>query len=528
MSYMALYRRWRPKTFDEVKGQDAICETLKNQIKLNRFGHAYLFCGTRGTGKTSIAKILARAVNCEHIKDGNPCNECKSCISSLKESSMNIVEMDAASNRKIDDIRDIIEKIQYPPTEGRYRVFIIDEVHMLTTEAFNALLKTLEEPPSYVIFILATTDIQKVPKTILSRCQRYDFKRIDASTISKHLQELTKAEHIDIENRAIDYIARSADGAMRDALSLLDECIAYKPDEKVTYDTVLKMLGTADTEVFADMIDAMISYDTVRVLNIFNKMMDEGREAIQFISDLMWYMRDILVLKTSSDAISLIDASDDSIQVMQRQADKIKTETLIRYIEILSSLDNRLRYSMQKKILTELTLIRLLSPEMDIDNDAILSRIAKIEDRLSSGEYIEQKTTKTNQKDTKEAEDIDKETIVKLPDAIYEDYEKLKSDWNNILEKLDRPDRAKLKLASIEPSRDGKMILIFDNDYDIDNYLDEIISRLSDAATELNGKIYTFDTKVRKNNDKIKKYVKQSDFEDSIKGIKVKIVDGGI
>ena len=222
MSYQALYRKWRPVTFDEVKGQDAIITTLKNQIKTDRIGHAYLFCGTRGTGKTSIAKIFARAVNCKNAKelDGNPCNQCEICKSILNNSSMNIFEIDAASNNGVDNIRDIKEQVEYPPTEGRYKVFIIDEVHMLSTSAFNALLKTLEEPPQYVIFILATTDPQKIPQTILSRCQQYDFRRMTTEITSERLKELITAEELKIDERAVNFIARAGDGSMRD-LSLI-------------------------------------------------------------------------------------------------------------------------------------------------------------------------------------------------------------------------------------------------------------------------------------------------------------------
>ena len=227
MSYTALYRKWRPVSFEDVKGQDAIVQTLKNQIISGRAGHAYLFCGTRGTGKTSIAKIFARAVNCEHPLNGSPCNECPSCRAILSGSSMNVVEIDAASNNGVENIRDIREQVQYPPTEGRYRVYIIDEVHMLSIGAFNALLKTLEEPPSYVIFILATTEVHKIPITILSRCQRYDFKRISLETIADRLRELTQAEQIQVEDKALLYVAKAADGSLRDALSLLDQCVAF-------------------------------------------------------------------------------------------------------------------------------------------------------------------------------------------------------------------------------------------------------------------------------------------------------------
>ena len=227
MSYTALYRKWRPAAFDDVKGQDHIVQTLKNQIVSGRIGHAYLFCGTRGTGKTSIAKIFARAVNCENPADGSPCGQCPICRAIAEGSSMNVVEIDAASNNGVENIRDIREQVQYPPTEGKYRVYIIDEVHMLSIGAFNALLKTLEEPPGYVIFILATTEVHKIPVTILSRCQRYDFKRIPAETIAARLKEVAEAEQISIEDKAVAYLAKAADGAFRDALSLLDQCVAF-------------------------------------------------------------------------------------------------------------------------------------------------------------------------------------------------------------------------------------------------------------------------------------------------------------
>ena len=234
MAYTALYRKFRPDTFKDVKGQEAIVKTLSNQVKYDRVGHAYLFCGTRGTGKTSVAKILARAVNCENPQDGNPCNECRVCRGIIDGSSMNVVEIDAASNNSVDNVRQIVDEVKYSPTEGRYRVYIIDEVHMLTPGAFNALLKTLEEPPSYVLFILATTEAHKIPITIMSRCQRYDFKRISIDTISDRLSELCGREGIDAEDAALKYIARLGDGSMRDALSLLERCRSFFFEEKTT------------------------------------------------------------------------------------------------------------------------------------------------------------------------------------------------------------------------------------------------------------------------------------------------------
>ena len=249
MSYQALYRKWRPQVFADVKGQDHIVKTLQNQIGSGRIGHAYLFCGTRGTGKTTVAKILARAVNCEHPVDGSPCGECPSCKQILAGTSLNVVEIDAASNNGVENIREIREQVQYPPTEGKYRVYIIDEVHMLSTGAFNALLKTLEEPPSYVIFILATTEVHKIPITVLSRCQRYDFRRITLDTITARLKELTEAENMPVEDKALRYVAKAGDGSMRDALSLLDQCAAFHFGETLTYEHVLDVLGAVDNRL---------------------------------------------------------------------------------------------------------------------------------------------------------------------------------------------------------------------------------------------------------------------------------------
>ena len=268
MSYTALYRKFRPSTFDQVKGQDHIVQTLKNQINANRIGHAYLFCGTRGTGKTSVAKIFAKAVNCEHPVDGSPCNECETCRGITNGSAMNVIEIDAASNNGVDNIRQIRDEIQYSPSSGKYTVYIIDEVHMLSIGAFNALLKTLEEPPAYVIFILATTEPHKIPITILSRCQRYDFKRISIDTIAARLSELMEKESIEVEEKAIRYVAKAADGSMRDALSLLDQCIAFYLGQKLTYDNVLDVLGAVDNEIFSRLTRSVIDSDVTTSLNI--------------------------------------------------------------------------------------------------------------------------------------------------------------------------------------------------------------------------------------------------------------------
>lgn len=337
MSYTALYRKWRPVSFDEVKGQDHIVKTLKNQITSGRIGHAYLFCGTRGTGKTSIAKIFAKAVNCESPVDGSPCGECSMCRQIASSASLNVVEIDAASNNGVENIRDIRDQVQYPPTEGRYRVYIIDEVHMLSIGAFNALLKTLEEPPSYVIFILATTEVHKIPITILSRCQRYDFKRITIDTISARLHELTQAEQIDVEERALRYVAKAADGSMRDALSLLDQCTAFHFGEKLTYDNVLEVLGAVDNSVFSSLFRAVTAGDTKGCIYTIEEMIIQGRDLTQMVNDFVWYMRNLLVVKTTDDAEDMLDMSSENIAILKEEAELTDSDTLMRFIRIFRS-----------------------------------------------------------------------------------------------------------------------------------------------------------------------------------------------
>ena len=296
MSYTALYRKFRPQEFKDVKGQEHIVTTIRNQIVHDRVGHAYLFCGTRGTGKTTVAKLFAKAVNCESPVDGSPCGQCSSCRAIAEGSSMNVIEIDAASNNGVENIRQIREEVAYRPTEGKYKVYIIDEVHMLSIGAFNALLKTLEEPPSYVIFILATTEAHKIPITILSRCQRYDFRRISIDTITDRLKELMEEEKVEVEEKALRYVAKAGDGSMRDALSLLDQCIAFYLGQKLTYDNVLEVLGAVDTDVFARLLDAVLENRVTDALAVLEEMVIQGRELGQFVNDFTWYLRNLLLL----------------------------------------------------------------------------------------------------------------------------------------------------------------------------------------------------------------------------------------
>ena len=382
MSYTALYRKFRPDNFADVKGQDHIVTTLTNQIKHNRIGHAYLFCGTRGTGKTTVAKILAKAVNCEHPVNGSPCNECAMCKAIQAGTAMNVIEIDAASNNGVDNIREIREEVSYRPTEGKYKVYIIDEVHMLSTGAFNALLKTLEEPPSYVMFILATTEAHKIPITILSRCQRYDFHRITIDTIAARLDELLKVEGVTAEEKAVRYVAKAGDGSMRDALSLLDQCIAFYLGQELTYDKVLEVLGAVDTEVFSKLLRKVIRGDVTGSIHILEELIVGGRELSQFVGDFTWYMRNLLLVKTSENPEEAIDVSSDNMKLLKEESTMLDVETLMRYIRIFSDLSNQIRYATQKRVLVEIALIKLCRPAMETNLDSVLDRLRVLEQRM--------------------------------------------------------------------------------------------------------------------------------------------------
>ena len=386
MSYTALYRKWRPSTFDEVKGQEHIVTTLKNQVINDRIGHAYLFCGTRGTGKTSVAKILAKAVNCAHPVDGNPCGECEVCRAVAAGASMNVIEIDAASNNGVDNIREIKEEVAYPPTQGRFKVYIIDEVHMLSIGAFNALLKTLEEPPAYVIFILATTEAHKIPITILSRCQRYDFKRISIDTISARLSELMVAEDTSADERALRYVAKAADGSMRDALSLLDQCLAFYMGQELKYENVLEVLGAVDTEVFSDFFRGIVDGDAIGLIHKLEKIIIDGRDLSQFVSDFTWYLRNLMLLQSQTDASDVLEMSEENMKLLKEDAKLTDLNGVMRYIRIFSELSGQLKNSSQKRVMVEVALIKMTQPAMEKGlNDALMDRIAVLERRMDTG-----------------------------------------------------------------------------------------------------------------------------------------------
>ena len=366
MSYTALYRKFRPSTFEDVKGQDHIVTTLKNQIRADRIGHAYLFCGTRGTGKTTIAKILARSVNCEHPVDGSPCNECPTCKAILAGVSTNVIEIDAASNNGVDNIREIREEVAYRPTQGRYKVYIIDEVHMLSTAAFNAFLKTLEEPPSYVIFILATTEKHKILPTILSRCQVYDFNRMSVQAIVNHLKFVADKEGYAYEPEALNIIAQKADGGMRDALSIFDQTVSFTGGN-LTYKKVIENLNVLDYEYYFRLTDHFLKNEAAQCMLVFNEILEKGFEGSHFITGLASHLRDLLV---SHDAVTLplLEVSDSIRARYQEQSQRCTPKFLYRAIKLCSDCDLNYRASKNKRLLVEITLIQLSQLTLEDDS----------------------------------------------------------------------------------------------------------------------------------------------------------------
>lgn len=554
MSYTALYRKWRPVSFEDVKGQDPIVQTLKNQITSERIGHAYLFCGTRGTGKTSIAKIYARAVNCEHPVDGSPCNECASCKSILAGTSMNVVEIDAASNNGVENIRDIREQVQYPPTEGKYRVYIIDEVHMLSIGAFNALLKTLEEPPSYVIFILATTEVHKIPITILSRCQRYDFKRISLETIAGRLRQLTEAEHIETEDKALMYIAKAADGSLRDALSLLDQCVAFHYGKLLTYENVLDVLGAVDSGVFSSMFNAVIEGRTKDCITQLEEIVIQGRELGQFVTDFIWYLRNLLLVQSTDDAEGLLDMSEETLKQLKEDSTKTDGNTLMRYIRVLSELSNQLRYASQKRVMVEVALIKLTRPSMEPDMDSVLQRLKQLEaavEDLEAGGFMPKAgmppqvgmlpasadmqgvqpqmaaipvqaagmpgVPSGNASEAAGA-GIVPPNQVSLPPAQLEDLNLIRNEWAKIIRSAGGSARACFRDTVVEPGGEGCLTIVFLDSMSYDmGRRPTVIGQLEQLVQDNYGKSIYFKTRLAGRGERLDTiYVTKEDLEDKI------------
>ena len=388
MGYTALYRKFRPINFSEMVGQEHITRTLKNQIISNRVGHAYLFNGGRGTGKTSAAKILARAINCLNPKDGEPCNECEICKGAISGSLTDIVEMDAASNNSVEDIRSIREEVNFLPTKAKYRVYIIDEVHMLSTGAFNALLKTLEEPPEHVKFILATTEPQKLPATILSRCQRFDFKRISNEDIIKRLKIVCNESNIEISEGALNIIATLSEGAMRDALSILERCV-QDGENKIDEDKIKDLVGIPKITFVHDITKAIIEYNIDDALKNVNKVLDDGKDITNLLWEIVKYIKDMLVYKACN---KLELYSEEEIKDIQQLSKNVSKERLISLVYELSELENNIKWSTQKTIMFQAGIIKLCN-RLESNTGSLEERIERIEKYLKSGNVAQRQVT---------------------------------------------------------------------------------------------------------------------------------------
>ncbi len=541
MSYTALYRKWRPQTFGDVKGQDHIVTTLKNQVLSQRIGHAYLFCGTRGTGKTSVAKIFARAVNCENPVDGSPCGECPSCKQILAGTSLNVAEIDAASNNGVENIREIREQVQYPPTEGRFRVYIIDEVHMLSTGAFNALLKTLEEPPSYVIFILATTEVHKIPVTVLSRCQRYDFKRITVNTIADRLKELTDAEEMQVEEKALRYVAKAGDGSMRDALSLLDQCAAFHYGEMLTYEHVLDVLGAVDNRVFRELFRAVTGQGTKTCILKLEEMVIQGRELSQFVTDFIWYLRNLLLLKTAEDAEELLDMSEDNLKLLREDAKLADENTLMRYIRVFSELSSQIRFASQKRVLIELAFIKLTKPEMETSLDAVLERLGRLEHQVEEGipavwpegmpldgGVLPQRNpeipaegngSRTQREEAREMSGpVSEPRTVALPKAQVEDLNLIRNEWGKIVREMGMSIRPSFRETVVEPAGESCLCIVFNDSMNFEmGSRPRVLGDLERYVERTYGKSIYFKARLRENGERLDtRYITDEELQENI------------
>ena len=439
MSYLALYRQFRPKTFDEIIGQEHVVQTLINQINMGRVGHAYLFCGARGTGKTTAAKVFARAINCTSPKNGSPCGECEVCKKLESPSNLDILEMDAASNNKVENVRDIRDKIQYPPVAGKYKVYIIDEVHMLTTEAFNALLKTLEEPPSHAVFILATTEVHKIPATILSRCLRFDFKLISTAKIAEFICEIYDKVGKKYQKEAVTLIAKAGEGSVRDALSIADICLSYSKGE-LTYDDVLEVLGTSDRAVIEELIGAMFAGETGKMLSLTDELLMRGKSVSILNRDVASALRDILVIKTCSNASEVLAIPQDKLKELEKLSAKTDVHALLRSIEIFSVAEADLKFSTHPKIVFETAAVKASLPQADYNIDALMARIATLEKKLEKGEFTA-KTTVVERVEKVEKEPV--KPVVEIKPAVQNIQEKAQEKV--VTERVEEEKKAEVK-----------------------------------------------------------------------------------
>jgi len=486
--YTALYRKWRPQRFEDICGQEQITVTLKNELKNNRVSHAYLFCGTRGTGKTSTAKLLSKAVNCKAPQEFNPCNACESCTSINEGNSIDVYEIDAASNRGIDDIRNLREAIKFTPTLGKYKVYIIDEVHMLTNEAFNALLKTLEEPPEYVLFILATTEPHKLPATILSRCQRFDFKRISTEDIVERLKAICKEESLEAGEDALKLIARNSDGAMRDALSILDQCSVYG-DRIITHDGVLEVLGITNDQYLFRISDAVLKEDAGAAIRVIDEIAAGGKDMSQFIRDLVIHYRNLLMTKVVSKCEDVIDMSKEEIELLKKQSDNYDKNNIIRCISYLSELENEAKWSGNPRILLEVAIVKLCRAGSDSSLEGMLTRIAKLEEMISKGSFIPLSKGKVQDSGSEAKQEAvpKKEKAEPLKEkevaALKPDSQVVIQKWSGFIQEIKSLGKIKLRtyLAMAKPvtAEGGTIVLSYEKE---DSFSKEAIETASNRA----------------------------------------------
>ena len=557
--YKALYRKYRPKTFDEICGQEAVTTSLKNQVKNNEISHAYIFQGTRGTGKTSAAKILSRAVNCLHPVDGNPCNECENCKSILNESSLDVVEMDAASNNGVDDIRELKEKVIYPPQSLKYKVYIIDEVHMLSKGAFNALLKILEEPPRHLIFILATTEIEKIPATILSRSQKYNFKRISIEKISENLKKIAELEGKSCDDEVFTLIAKSSDGAMRDALSVLDQLLTKNKDH-IKLEDAMEVLGISSSELLFNLSRALIEKNVNESLLAIDEIYKEGVDFNTLSSQILSHFRDLLMVKTLKDPKKIVYST--FLKEFQDIAGRVDLEDLLIIIDILKNLSIEIKYAENKRVVFEMNAVKICNR---ILKDDLLLRVKALEDKINSSSdinYLKNKLSQgqredyyKNLKDSKNLENktnnidnskvkpaqINKEFINDASieksnqSAIIEDngevkgktetslsLEKIKMDWQKIVDELISQNSSGfggfLKFAEVENFHDGILDIVFQDKYEF--YFDycsnpERKNILPDLLKSIYGKDIDVRMKIKKSGiDKLEEIFGKNNIED--------------
>jgi DNA polymerase-3 subunit gamma/tau len=415
MAYLALYRRWRPAVFEDVVEQEHVVKTLKNSVSSGRIAHAYLFCGTRGTGKTTMAKIFSRAINCLNPLNGDPCNECEICKGILQENILDVIEIDAASNNGVDNIREIRDEVVYTPSRAKYKVYIIDEVHMLSTGAFNALLKTLEEPPAHAVFILATTDPNKLPATVLSRCQRFDFRRITVESIIGRLNLIAKDSGVSIQKEAARLIAKLSEGALRDAISILDQCLSISSKE-VTYNDVLAIVGIVKDAFIAEVIDEIRRKDLHKLLIHLEELVMDGKDIKQFVSDLIFYLRNLLICKIDKNPGEIVDVSAEALSIMIEQSSGFERDEIVFIIMELSSLEQALKWAAHPRVLTEIALIKICERSIIFENSGILERLSALENKLNSTEPIPRLTVQgsgTEKSDNSSYSEREKKTAQK-------------------------------------------------------------------------------------------------------------------